>query len=97
MKQDVQYEEIGDDSEEIKACGFPLHLGRLTLQHLRYSFWTSRPAGRRKSHESTTDKVSKKVTEDEATDNSDDIFWSDEVRLSLTNRSKVLRYMCIIS
>lgn len=82
MKQDVRFEDMDDGSEDIKACGFPLHLGRLTLLHFRHSFWTSRSSSRSKSHESPTEKVSKKVIEDETTDNSDDMFWSDEVRLA---------------
>lgn len=69
---------MDDCSEDIKACGFPLHLGKLTLQHFRHSFWALR--SRSKSHELSSE-VSKKGIEDEATDNSDEMFWSDEVRL----------------
>jgi hypothetical protein len=79
VKQDVRGEEFDDEGEEIKACGFPLHLGRLTLQHFRHSFWSSRSSSRSKSHQSTT-KVSQKVIQEEASDDSDDLFWSDEVK-----------------
>lgn len=78
VKQDVRFEDFDDGSEDIKACGFPLHLGRLTLQHFRYGFWTSRSSGRSKSHDYITEKGSKKVIEEEATDNSNELFWSDE-------------------
>lgn len=78
--QDVRGEELDDEGEEIKACGFPLHLGRLTLQHFRYSFWTSRSSSRSKSAHQSTTKISQRVIQDEASDDSDDLFWSDEVR-----------------
>lgn len=78
VKQDVRFEDFDDGSEDMKACGFPLHLGRLTLQHFRYGFWPSRSSSRSKSLDSPPEKVSKKLNEDEATDNSDEMFWSDE-------------------
>lgn len=77
VKQDVRFEDLDDCNEDIKACGFPLHLGKLTLQHFRHSFWTLRT--RSKSHEFSAE-VPKKGIEDETTDNSEEMFWSDEVR-----------------
>lgn len=77
VKQDVRSEDMDHCDEDIKACGFPLHLGKLTLQHFRHSLWTLRT--RSKSHEFSAE-VSKKGIEDEGTDNSDEMFWSDDVR-----------------
>ncbi|KAG0619647.1 hypothetical protein M758_4G154400 [Ceratodon purpureus] len=79
IKQDIRGEGLDhDEGEEIKACGFPLHLGRLTLQHFRYSFWTSRSSSRSKPAHHSTTKVSPKKIQEEPSDDSDDLFWSDE-------------------
>ena len=79
MKQDVRGDEFNDESEGIKACGFPLHLRRLTHQLFRYSFWTSRSSSRSKSQQSIT-TASQKMIQEEPSDDSDNLFWSDEVK-----------------
>lgn len=82
VKQDVSGFSDDEDEERFSACGFPLHFGRLTLLQFRYSFRTSRSRSRSKAPQMT--KVSNEVIQDEASDNSDDLFWSDEVRFSQT-------------
>ncbi|KAG0631320.1 hypothetical protein M758_1G243800 [Ceratodon purpureus] len=76
VKQDVSGFSNDEDEERFSACGFPLHLGRLTLLQFRYSFRTSRSRSRGRAPQMT--KVSKEVIQDEVSDNSDDLFWSDE-------------------
>ena len=79
VKQDVSGVSDNEDVEKFRACGFPVHFGRLILLRLRYSFWTSKSSGRNKAPQATK-KVPKEVAQDETSDNSDDLFWSDEVR-----------------
>lgn len=84
VKQDVRREDFANDGDELtKACGFPLHFGRLTLQHFRLSFWTSRSVRGRKSKSRSQTPTKPNLQENvatqaEASDNSEEMFWSEE-------------------
>ncbi|XP_024369521.1 uncharacterized protein [Physcomitrium patens] len=74
VQQDLRGDDAEDENVEMRACGFPLHLGRWTLQHFRYSFWTSR-SNSRSPCQATKMDYTKQGNE---SDNSEDVFWSDE-------------------
>lgn len=90
VRQDVR-ENSDNEGDEIKACGIPLKLGKLTLGNLKYSFWsTSRSKSPREVNananintNASSDHHHKKAPGDGSgvSENSDDLFWSDEVRI----------------
>lgn len=87
VQQDLRGDDAEDENVEMRACGFPLHLGRWTLQHFRYSFWTSR-SNSRSPCQATKMDYTKQGNE---SDNSEDVFWSDEVRLT---QNKLWKFCC---